>query len=166
MVIYHGSNIAVKEPKIFAANRFLDFGEGFYTTSSYEQAKRWTEIVSRIKKTKQRVICTYNFDIEKAVKELNIIKFEEPSPEWLDFVFACRSGKEAGYKYDLAMGPVANDNVYAAVKLFETGVLTVSETIIRLKIEKIYNQILFHTNHALEYCKYVEHENIGDVSDG
>jgi len=161
MVIYHGSNIAVKEPKILAANRFLDFGEGFYTTSSYEQAKRWTEIVSRIKKTEQRIICTYNFDIEKAVKELNIIKFEEPSPEWLDFVFACRSGKEAGYKYDLAMGPVANDNVYAAVKLFETGVLTVSETIIRLKIEKIYNQILFHTNHALEYCKYENMKTLG-----
>jgi hypothetical protein len=33
MIIYHGSDVAVPEPKIMAANRLLDFGEGFYTTS-------------------------------------------------------------------------------------------------------------------------------------
>ena len=28
-IIFHGSDIAVPEPRIIAANRLLDFGEGF-----------------------------------------------------------------------------------------------------------------------------------------
>lgn len=32
MVLYHGSNLAVAEPKLVVQNRFLDFGFGFYTT--------------------------------------------------------------------------------------------------------------------------------------
>jgi len=39
MRIYHGSDVVVKIPKILTANRLLDFGEGFYTTSNYEQAE-------------------------------------------------------------------------------------------------------------------------------
>jgi len=31
MTVFHGSDIAVPEPKIIPANRLLDFGEGFYT---------------------------------------------------------------------------------------------------------------------------------------
>ena len=38
MVLYHGSNIEVKEPKIIKSKRLLDFGTGFYLTSDYEQA--------------------------------------------------------------------------------------------------------------------------------
>jgi hypothetical protein len=45
VLIYHGNDVAVPEPKILSANRLLDFGEGFYTTSSYEQACRWAKIV-------------------------------------------------------------------------------------------------------------------------
>ena len=38
MIIYHGSTVAVKEPRILKSGRKLDFGEGFYATSSKEQA--------------------------------------------------------------------------------------------------------------------------------
>ncbi|MCL2174747.1 MAG: DUF3990 domain-containing protein [Treponema sp.] len=166
MTIYHGSDITVKEPKILSANRFLDFGEGFYTTSSYEQACSWAKRVSDNRNSKLSIISIYDFDLEKAQSDLQIIKFDEPSPEWLKFIFACRRGKEAEFIYDIAMGPVANDNVYAAVRLFETGFLSESETIIRLKVEKIYNQILFHTENALNYCKFIKHENVRDTNNG
>lgn len=32
MLLYHGSNVVVSEPKLIQQNRFLDFGFGFYTT--------------------------------------------------------------------------------------------------------------------------------------
>ena len=38
MILYHGSNVLVTEPKILKQNRFLDFGFGFYTTTNKEQA--------------------------------------------------------------------------------------------------------------------------------
>ena len=38
MILYHGSNIVVAQPKLIQQNRFLDFGYGFYTTTNKEQA--------------------------------------------------------------------------------------------------------------------------------
>jgi len=165
MLVYHGSDIAVKTPKILTANRFLDFGEGFYTTSSYEQADRWAQIVKQNRNSKHQIISFFDFNNEKAIKDLQIIQFDEPSLEWLRFVSACRRGIEIKNKYDIVMGPVANDNVYASIRLYETGVLSEEETIIRLKIEKIYNQILFHTDKSLNYLAYTEHKNISASCD-
>jgi len=164
MLIFHGSDIAVPEPKIIPANRLLDFGEGFYTTSSYEQAQRWANRVRLRKKSEKQIISVYEFDLDKATKDLKTIQFVSPGPEWLTFVTACRSGGETGYEYDMAMGPVANDNVYAIIQLYETGLLSEAETIIRLKVEKIYDQILFHTDSALTYCLYLRSENVGGTN--
>jgi hypothetical protein len=163
MIIYHGSDIAVPEPKILSANRLLDFGEGFYTTSSYEQACRWARIVKINRKSKHQIVSVYDFDIDKADENLQIIRFTTADHDWLRFVSACRSGKESGFEYDLAMGPVANDNVYATIQLFETGLLSEDETIIRLKVEKIYDQILFYIRKSLEYCNYIKHEVIQET---
>ena len=44
MIVYHGSNMVVNVPKIIKANRTLDFGNGFYTTTSKEQAAKWASI--------------------------------------------------------------------------------------------------------------------------
>ena len=166
MIIFHGSDIAVPEPKIIAANRLLDFGEGFYTTSSKEQAKRWAGRVKTRRNSKNQIISIYELDLDKAGKDLKILRFDSPNPEWLRFVTACRIGKNVGYSYDMAIGPVANDNVYATIQLFETGLLSEQETIIRLKIEEIYDQILFHTTQALRYCVYIRHENVEDAPNG
>jgi len=62
--------------------------------------------------------------------------------------------------YDMVLGPVADDNVYTTVKLFETGILDREETIKRLKVEKLYDQILFHTTRSLDFCKYADVKQI------
>ena len=49
MILYHGSNVEVQNPRIITTNRGLDFGSGFYLTSDVEQATRWS-----ILKTKRR----------------------------------------------------------------------------------------------------------------
>ncbi|MDR3019321.1 MAG: DUF3990 domain-containing protein [Treponema sp.] len=165
MTIYHGSDVAVTEPMILKANRLLDFGEGFYTTSSYEQACRWAKIVRTNRKSQHQIVSVYDFDIEKATDNLQIIRFSTADHDWLRFVSACRNDREPGVIYDLVMGPVANDNVYTTIQLFETGLLTEDETIIRLKVEKIFDQILFHTEKALNYCKYIKHEIIEDKNE-
>ena len=38
MKLYHGNNVEVKNPKIINSNRALDFGKGFYLTTSLEKA--------------------------------------------------------------------------------------------------------------------------------
>ena len=47
MKLYHGSNVEVRNPKIHPNLRALDFGAGFYLTSSEAQAIRWAKIVVR-----------------------------------------------------------------------------------------------------------------------
>jgi len=166
MTLYHGSDTAIHVPRILPPSRLLDFGEGFYTTSSYEQAKSWAQRVRMRRNSKNEIISIFEFDMPKAVKTLQIIKFDSPTPEWLRFVAACRSGKETGWNYDIAIGPVANDNVYATIQLFETGLLSEAETITRLKVEKLYDQILFHTENALKLLSFVKIENLSEDPNG
>ena len=160
MTVFHGSNVIVEEPKIIPPNRLLDFGDGFYTTSSHEQARRWARRVKAQQKTQSQFISIYEFDFSRARKELKIIQFDSPNSEWLHFVTACRSGKEFDQPYDIASGPVANDNVYATIQLFETGLLSEAETITRLRVEKLFNQILFHTEKALNFLVFIKHETV------
>ena len=40
MILYHGSNVEVNDSKLIPTKRLLDFGDGFYLTSDFEQAKK------------------------------------------------------------------------------------------------------------------------------
>jgi len=92
--------------------------------------------------------------------KLKLIEFVDADEAWLDFVVLNRGGKKIQEKYDLVFGPVADDNVYLTIKLFESGVLNKEETIKRLKIEKLFNQILFHSAESLKYCFFDHYELI------
>ena len=119
----------------------------------------WAQQVKKKRKSKEQIINLYEFDMSGAKKELKMKQFGAPDTEWLNFITACRSGNETGHNYDIVMGPVANDNVYATIQLYETGLLSEAETIIRLKVEKIHDQILFHTERALAYISFLRYEN-------
>ena len=41
MKIYHGSIEQVTAPEIRLSDRTLDYGNGFYATTSHAQAERW-----------------------------------------------------------------------------------------------------------------------------
>jgi hypothetical protein len=45
MTLYHGSNTIVETPRLIVHNRFLDFGNGFYTTPNKDQAVKFAQIV-------------------------------------------------------------------------------------------------------------------------
>jgi hypothetical protein len=164
MILYHGSTVSVENPQILDGQRLMDFGSGFYTTTNREQAVRWSQRVAARRKTKIRYLSAYEFDLEKAEAELYILRFNEPNAAWLTFVCDNRAGREPKAAYDIAIGPVADDMVYAAVALYEQGLLEQDETIKRLKIQPLYNQVLFHTKTSLAYCQYIRHEQIGGQS--
>ena len=161
MKVYHGSTVPVEVPKIIKSNRKLDFGEGFYTTFNREQAERWSVRVSKRLKTNVRIISEYEFDIEAAKKELRVVHFEKPDEIWLDFVSANRNGHVLPEPYDIVIGAVANDIVYTTVTLYERGILDKETAIKQLKVQELFNQILFHTEESLRFCRYIRYESIG-----
>ena len=165
MILYHGSDCVVDAPKILESDRFLDFGVGFYTTKNKEQAMRWADKVSARRKSNKQIISSYDFDFNKAKNELKIIEFAEPNEEWLNFVCGCRNGRTV-VEYDIVIGPVADDTVYTAVILYENGVLDKDEAIKRLKVETLFNQVLFHTERALKFLSFKEYAELGDGANG
>jgi len=161
MILYHGSTVIVDKPKVLLSERLVDFGAGFYTTTNREQAVRWAQRVSTRRSSADQIISEYEFDSVEAEKELQIIRFDEPDGIWLDFVCANRSGREPAEPYDIVFGPVANDTVYTVVQFYENGIYDKDEAIKRLKVQALYNQVLFHTEKALTFCKYKGFEKNG-----
>lgn len=92
MKLYHGSNIAVKEPKILQSDRRLDFGTGFYLTSSYEQAERWALLTVKRRGEGKQIITSYNFN-EEILSSLEVMWFKEADVKWLKFVANNRNVK-------------------------------------------------------------------------
>ena len=120
MICYHGSDTIVDMPRILEAKRPLDFGGGFYVTTSKTQAKGWAIKVAYRNNNQHRGVNRYEFDLEKAASELTVIHFEVADEKWLDFICNNRSGKYAG-DYDIVIGPVADDRVYRVVVQYENG---------------------------------------------
>ena len=155
MILYHGSNLIVSEPKLIVQNRFLDFGYVFYTTTNKVQATGFADNVTRRHKAGTPTVSIYEIDEEKAFAECSVLRFNAPDEAWLDFVSANRAGSYSGEPYDFIYGPVANDDVYTTFTLYTAGVLTKEQTIEALKIKKLYNQLVLTSEKALKFLKYV-----------
>lgn len=159
MILYHGSIEIVVSPEIRPANRTLDYGNGFYTTTSYKQAEAWVRRrLGEFQKDKG-FVNIYEFDTE-ALQKLNSLIFNHPDEKWLDFVMANRTNREYTHDYDIVYGPVANDRVYAAFAIFEGGILDKQSLIRELKTYKLVDQYLFHTAESLKSIKFTEAKEV------
>ena len=154
MILYHGSNMVVKQPKLIKQNRFLDFGFGFYTTTNREQAKNFALKVAQRRKSGEATLNIYSIEENEAFKECSLLRFEIPDEKWLDFVSANRQGNYQGKHYDLIYGAVANDDVYRTITLYMTGILSREQALTALKIRKLFDQMVFATEKSLKYLHF------------
>ncbi len=161
MKVYHGSTICVSEPKLLSASRRLDFGSGFYTTTNLRQAKRWAQIKMRRFQSETAIVSIYEADNVFAAKDLRIKCFDTATEEWLDFVMRYRTGKiDQNVAYDVIRGPVANDTLYETLALYERGILTHAETVVRLRTHKLADQVVLATPRALALLHFVDYEKV------
>ncbi|MBE6313981.1 MAG: DUF3990 domain-containing protein [Bacteroidales bacterium] len=158
MILYHGSIEIVDNPEIRIPSRSLDYGYGFYTTTSFKQAKDW---VKRKLNANSPIgyVNVYELD-EDLVKSLKTLLFESPTEDWLDFVMSNRTNKDFNHDFDIVYGPVANDKVYAALALYEGGIIDKQNLISELKAYKLVDQYLFHTDKALKAIKFIEAKEV------
>lgn len=155
MELYHGSVEIVETPQLLDKQRLLDFGLGFYTTTNKKQAERWAQVKqSREGKNAKAVVSVYRLNsIELKNASLMIKEFEKASEEWLDFVVKNRN-EYYEHGFDIVIGPVANDTLYQTLNLYETGILTKLETISRLKVHPLYDQVAFNTINAIKLLHF------------
>ena len=147
--VYHGSDTPVKKPKIIQSVRALDFGYGFYTTTNIEQAKNFAKIVKHRNKSSKSFISIYTLNIE-LFKYFNIMFFNKPDKKWLNFVSSNRNETYTGELYDIIYGPVANDIIFKTFIAYQNGILNEKETLKRLKIRDLYNQMVFKNDESLK----------------
>ena len=138
----------------------MDFGAGFYTTTNKKQAVSFAHKVMLRNDSRNKAVSMYEIDFGKMECAIDVLRFDAPNADWLDFVFANRQGIYKGKQYDVVFGAVADDTIYRVFSLYEAGLLTRKETIKRLKIRKLYDQVTFCTEKALTYLRYIGQLNM------
>jgi hypothetical protein len=161
MKLYHGGIAEVKVPRILAPDRIGDFGVGFYTTSSLEQARRFTQSRAARDRKSGGVVSIY--EVQDDFLNHSLLKcqaFAKADEAWLDFVLANRRDVNHQHDFDIVAGPVADDQVYASLALYENDLISRKELLARLKTQRLVDQILFHTEKSLLILSFTGSEEI------
>jgi len=159
MKLYHGSDMIVKTPRILAADHIGDIGIGFYTTTDIRQARNFVTTKCGRKKLSHGYVSIFEIpDDFLENPNLHIRIFSKANEEWVIFVEANRKQPDFAHEYDIIKGPVANDQVYASFALYEADLLDFHELLKRLKVRKLTDQVLFHTERSLLPLTFIESE--------
>jgi hypothetical protein len=154
----------VETPRLVGQTRGLDFGTGFYLTSSQLQAERFSEIVYNRRKSKddsEPTVTVYEFDMDVAEKELKILRFYSANADWLNFVIDNRLKRYSELEYDVVIGAVANDDVMPTIQALLGGFLTEEGALLALKTKKLVDQYCMKSEIALSLLKFVRAYTMG-----
>lgn len=149
LTVYHGGYQPVKMPEIRIGRNTKDFGPGFYCTIIKEQAERWA------RRYRTKIVSIYDVRLDSALK---IKEFKEMTDEWLDFIIACRSGKQ--HDYDLVIGAMADDQIYNFISDYMDGAITREQFWVLAKFKYPTHQINFCTLEALKCLEYRGYEEV------
>lgn len=159
MILYHGSNTDIKTIDLTMCRPYKDFGRGFYLTTLQEQAERMAKRVARIYGGTP-IVNAYDFDETiLSSSRLNILDFDDiPSEKWARFVMNNRSRSfydersqecNLGNKYDIVVGPIANDDMAVLFRQYENDMISFQTLVDGMKYRETTNQYSFHTERAI-----------------
>lgn len=165
MKLYHGSNTEFDVVDLSKCMPYKDFGRGFYTTILEDQAwgmaRRRAKIDGGIP-----IVTVYEIPNDLTnMPDLNCRVFaEKPTIEWAIFITNNRNRKfeniksaecNIDCKYDVVVGPVANDTVGLLIRQFSRGTIDAEYLKREFDFGRLTNQYTFHTEHALKYLQKV-----------
>lgn len=184
MLLYHGSYTEVRNIDLSCCNEGLDFGKGFYVTSSYEQAisfvRNSVRRNIRMKKIPpdfnldDGVVSTFRYSRSGSVS-LHI--FQIAGIDWLHFVAANRNNRLFRNEFEklreigIVGGKIANDNTATVLNLYVTGAYGIPGTesadnfaIHQLLPNRLENQFCFRTAEAIGTLEFIRGERYGDIA--
>ena len=153
--MYHGTDTIITTVNLDKGRLRTDFGKGFYLSSKLGVARDWAVDKSGV--TKTPIVMRLMLDTEKLnAPELLVLRFDQPTVEWLDFIRANRQIKaiaglsgEPRHSYDVVSGPIANDKVAKIVVDYIDGLINADEAIKKTKaLPRVY-KTSFHSQKAL-----------------
>ena len=153
MILYHGSDVEVKNPKIIKSEKGRDFGCAFYVTPIKEQAERMAKRKQRMNKSTSAIVSVFEFN-EKEVSNLKYKLFKNPDLEWLDMIIECRTNPSFIHGYDIVEGKIADDSVGETILFVIDGVIKKEDALERLKFQKINSQVAFCSEDSLKLINF------------
>lgn len=167
MILYHGSNMGIDKIDLNKCRPFKDFGQGFYCTAIKEQAELMAKRVARIYGG-EPVVTLFELNEEIFKDEIiNLKIFNSPTEEWALFVLnnrdrnfkdVCSFRCNIDNKFDIVVGPVADDDLALLFRTFTRGLIDIDTLVKEMKYKKFSNQYSFHTEKALKYLRVVKGE--------
>ena len=155
MILYHGSNVIVENPKIIQSEKGKDFGCAFYLTPIKEQAERMAKRKQKMNKGSCAVVSVFEFN-KKDIENLRYKYFDNPNLEWLDMIIKCRTDASFKHGFDIVEGKIADDAVGETILFVIDGVMKKEDALERLKFQKINSQIAFCTEKSLKLINYID----------
>jgi hypothetical protein len=184
ILLYHGSYMEVSDIDLSKCKRGLDFGHGFYVTSSYEQA--YSYIPSAVRKAIATRKVALDFDVDdgrisiyKFHSDPNLLihYFDEADLNWLHFVAANRDNSlfpkliEKFASTDIIGGKVADDNTARTLNFYTQGDWgipgnpeTDALTLRSLLPNRLKDQFCFRTADAIALLEFIGSERYGNKS--
>lgn len=160
MRLYHGSNIVIDNINLAMCRPYKDFGRGFYLTDIEEQAKKMAIRVAKIY-GKKPIVNVY--EIADNFKDLDNLKIKnfgiETTEEWAKFVMNNRSREftdvqdvlcNKDNKYDIVIGPVADDNMALLFRQYENEIIDFQTLLRGMIYKKTSSQYSFHTENSVK----------------
>lgn len=160
MTLYHGSNVVIDEIDLSKSRKGKDFGCGFYLNADKNQAMEMAIRTSRRMMEGTPVLNTYKFDeniLNIKDTPLAIKTFDGYSIEWAEFIMMNRKNLSdtPAHKYDIVIGPIANDTVGLQMRRFIQGYISIGRMIEELKFKKAAIQYFFGIELAISYLEKI-----------
>ena len=152
MKVYHGSDVKIETVDLSKCRIGTDFGRGFYVTKILKQAE---DIAARAASWHDTSPFVTEFDFNEYAfedKDFKVLRFENYTNEWLDFVVKNRASiaSKPMHDYDIVEGPVANDDIAARIYDYLNGDVAKETFIEELRFKKPMHQICFCTTASLQ----------------
>jgi len=154
MILYHGSNVKVDNPKIIKSNKGKDFGFAFYLTPIKEQAERMALRKASYDRKNTGIVSVFEWEENKS--KASKFEFKNADMKWLNFVINCRTNSNFKHNYDIVIGKIADDKVGETINFVMDGVITKRQALTKLKYQKINKQLAFCTDASIKELKYIK----------
>jgi Protein of unknown function (DUF3990) len=147
--IFDGKNINLK-----TSTRPKDFGNGFYLTSLYSQAKKWAN--KKKKFVECGIVKSYEYNEGLGNLALHTLFLNEYNDDWLTYILENRkSTKIENDEYDLVIGLMADGSTQNLINDYISGFIDKGDLLEELKFTNKNDQYAFKTEKSLKLLKFV-----------
>ena len=152
MLLYHGTVHNFTDPDLSRGRDATDFGKGFYVTDSLKMAKDWRKGYSG------KRINVYDLTLSQIDScKLHIRRYKAADINWAKFVYNNRRGKSKNMKFDIIIGPLADNSYNKWFDKIDRGEISWDQLANKINYTRFKSiQYCFKTPNSIKLLKYVQ----------